>query len=613
MQADLAHLSQYLSALWFELPAGELAGVSDSLRAVGSEFAGSAPLALLTSHRYLEALCRQDGPGNSVLRLLGSPFPMKMASLLSKSQPQLLDPQLRTGGEAPISQDLSRLTLGDTLRDPRLSPIMETIDQVWERYRRETRAMVRQGLQDVIAYVGGCGEVMTAEDFEEVRQRLLRVEKCVEETASLIGSLLEGLLEGAKEQGIVLLSEFKSEIWRLILFLTHDIAHFLPHELWRVPYAMRGGRESDLRLARLSTQTLKQVFAPQHLETLLQYVSFPVGIIPELYRLSSGKAIDTATVNLHEALTVVSGMVFQRMIMIYFLERFTEQRSGIQPGPQFSIGTDEDVAPEAEGFFLRGDPLLTVRTYPCAFFSILYNSIKNTFFAIHERYDAEDPHPYDSGGGSREEAAAWKARQETLIRKTKIRLVADVRTQWGRSRLDNVAWLRVGDVAGGFPLNRIWQLAHSKLTQHLREIFSLADADARLLRRMTTGLRLDEFQDVVDQLQRQLGLRDRSLVERLMQSYLNPHRVNLFTIQDTMELAAVFTLSGSVSKNAMHSGFGLYGIKILAPSSGLHYLHYTIPDEGELGTETVIAVQSLGGFMHAESTVRGMVESGFAA
>src|SRR5262249_19084881 len=155
------------------------------------------------------------------------------------------------------------------------------------------------------------------------------------------------------------------------------------------------------------------------------------------------------------------------------------------------------------------------------------------------------------------------------------------------------------------------QLARGKLTHHLQEIFDGgADLD---LKAKLLSLPLDEFHHVIDQLQRRLGVRDRSLVERLAHAYLNPHRINQFTIHDTMELASIFTLSGTMNTKRLYSGFGLYGIKILAPSSGVHYLHYTIPHGDAVGTETVLAVQSLGGFMHTEPIIRGMIESGAAA
>jgi len=477
------------------------------------------------------------------------------------------------------------------LTDPRLADTWRAVENIWHAYQRDALPAMRAELAR-IADVYGRVPLTDLQDMNDAWQALGRMTSI----RTSYGGKMSTLLQTALTTHDAWLSEAQKntlgQIWR---FLGHDISNMIrPALIWGS--MVRG--DTNGRCVRVLAPLVHALLDPAGHESLLQLLSFPLGIIPTLVQISQLRA-SVQTICVGRVARLSGLLVFFRVATEYLHPRLLLQREGVQPELQIvTAGADAmHISADAEGFFFGGDLDSSVEGYVDPVCSVLYNLPKNAGLAMGVRYFQEDS---PESAASRVE---WRARQETRIYQTRIRYQMTVgEGALGFSR-PPVQWVAMRDSAGGFPLNTIFNRAIGLLRQHLDTI--LGHADLARLRALTQTDRLW----VIEHLQQALGVRDRMLVERLFDSLLYPRKAS-WNVPDILAMANIFRLSGAeVHDGGAHSGFGLFGSHAIAPTADLSMFTYLDPAPRAPGTETIVALQSRNGLRYSEAELRSFVES----
>lgn len=493
-------------------------------------------------------------------------------------------------------------SFADILVDARFRPIWVAIETLWQEYIERDLPIVRAAVERACAWVAS--SPLDSEAAWMEAQQVITVE-LTKVRCKMGGEQSSRILEVLDMHDAVLSPEQRREIKQLSNFLGHDLAHMIDHLsiMSRRSTRLMGGWDNPQ--LRCMADTLRTVFQSAHVDSILQVLNFPLGMIPQLFALAECRPIPMAAVNPYQVAVVSSGLAFLRQLGRGFAGRFYQQPGLqapllMQAGPQLTAG---------EGIRVHGAVERTITTHPVLFASVLYNTCKNALFALAEANDAQDPYPQHAEM-HHPLVKEWYARQRDRV-SAPIRCEVHIAGNWQGIAHPGLTWITVRDSAGGFPLPRLIDRGMALVRQQVATLTGVAVEDVAMqLRSMT----LHDFDLLTDLAQAALGLRDRSLVQRLLRSTTNPAQLGGLLLTDLMELASIYGLSGHDATPIVHadgqsSGFGLFGIGALTATGGMTHQSYFLPSLAGIGTQTVMTASDLHGYRYASDAIRSIIET----
>ena len=491
---------------------------------------------------------------------------------------------------AKFSRMTEDFSLDGLLRDEKLSTGFKAIGIQLEKYQKNGIPKIRRALAKIAGILNQANDPLSPEILEEIHQEQVKIVQETSKASSKIGDILSVLSDR------MYVSQRRLEILqRLSKFLTHDISNMLPDLS-----LLDNFKEVPEVLQATATQAIRALYNPEWQESFIQVVSFPVGIIPNLFALANHQNVPLEEVNLFGICTVSAACTVLRTLKIELSARTIHLQSLPPLHLPFRVASDQTVTPTGEGFFVLGDQRLKVKTYPFPLIGSLYGTIKNAVFAIGDHYNAEDPYPERDT-----DVAAWEERQRDRVYQAQIRLVVRVDDSWRDRGLGKVSWISIEDSAGGFNLNQTLNLAFTLLQEALSHLLNVSASEVKEALNKSS---LESLPPLIQALGGELGLQDLGLVEKIFDAYRNSARSSHLTVGEIMHLASIFRLSGKNRSDFTSSGFGLFGLRVMETTGT--FVHDSHVNAGnEAGTTSVFAVQPPGGLLCSPGVIRGFLES----
>lgn len=468
----------------------------------------------------------------------------------------------------------------DLLRDPQFVEAFSGIQEIYVDYQSRVVPEIRKVLAELIHYTQARGVVLEIEEIGHIEGEFRKVMVMLMDVSGQIDRVL-----GSIEKNAQLSREQRDNLILIGMFMRHDIAHVLP-VITRIKtlcevYA-QGKNAVDLPLVRLASQIYHTILVPGFEEVWTQLISFPIGIIPSLFQLANNQPPPVENVDVSRLTTVVAGLLSLRSFASYF-QKTLFPKDGVETR-KFVFEVGENVIPGTrEGVFVSVHPGVTVRTYGPLFIAVNYGSLKNGLLAQGRRSGDEGNQP--------------------------MVYQVSVADHVNGDRLGQTKWVVLQDTAGGFPLNDILRKSFQKLEEVAGYLITGSDqAQQSDLKSTLANLRVDQYDLLIVKLDQYLGLRNSTLARKLVEAYRRPLLMNRFTLDEVQSLATILGLSGDYNDDQVHSGFGLFGMRAMAPTAGLVMATY-LRAQPHLGSTVVIGSQDVTGLRYPESALISFAET----
>ncbi|MDD5457168.1 MAG: hypothetical protein PHV30_09060 [Candidatus Margulisbacteria bacterium] len=496
-------------------------------------------------------------------------------------------------------------TFEEAFASPEIFPFIKKMERIYKNYYKNYLPRIEIALKNIIATLEKSEDILTFNEMLAVRKELLKIIKICRNTGGNMANQIYSIINDKKE---LLTPEMYMEFVQILKFLSHDISNMLPiHTLNMTLYNFDDPAKYNKRIAEypntltMMSDILRKVFTPANIVSLQQIISFPLGIITNLSNIRLEKE-PLNDLNPAGICLVSSGLVLLRLYGEDGYQKAFRQNHELQLLWGLHINPTPEVRKNNEGIFLRINNDQMLKTYPNLFISIIYNSIKNSFFAMTRKLGDE---MLERADGENFSQFLERLKNTTFLNKIRLNI------ELSKMSEDNLYLIKIRDEAQGFPLNKILVNARSIINEHVEKILdSLNFYNHLSLNERIKRVTIEKRKEIIEKLVRRTGLRNRIFVGQLFDWIGNGKSTNRWQINDVIEMASIFGLSGHDLKDGTekkNSGFGLFGIRYLAPTAGVVYASYLIPDD-KTGTETDIAYQSLAGIRLAESNIRSILD-----